>query len=170
MVNIVRHAYSMPRQSEHEEALKERSKLARSMQPFDWKQWDNGTYSGSEAWRWFDSVGATVMSVHYRCIRELDGTYTAGEYDEKTYDFVTTPFGAKYKAGIPTLAEAEAYCESLEAERDEDFYSNYDDVPTPQYWKGASRRTFKSAKRKFTMQERMALVDEVPEEDEDNLW
>lgn len=169
MVNIVKCAYGVPRHSEYEDTLRERSKLARSMQPFDWKQWDNGTYSGSEAWRWFDSHGAMVMRVYYRCIRELDGTYTAGEYDEKTYDFVTTPFGPQYRTGIPTLAEAEAYCESLEANRDEDFYSNYDDVPTPQYWREASRRTFKSAKRKFTMQERMALVDELPEDDDELL-
>lgn len=169
MVNIVKCAYGAPRHSEYEDTLRERSRLARSMQPFDWKQWDNGTYSGSEAWRWFDSHGAMVMRVYYRCIRELDGTYTAGEYDEKTYDFVTTPFGPQYRTGIPTLAEAEAYCESLEANRDEDFYSNYDDVPTPQYWREASRRTFKSAKRKFTMQERMALVDELPEDDDELL-
>lgn len=30
----------------------------------------------------------------------------------------------------------------------------------------SAHRTFKSAKRKFTMQERMALVDELPEDDE----
>lgn len=169
MVNIVKCAYGAPRHSEYEDALRKRSKLARSMQPFDWKQWDNGTYSGSEAWRWFDSQGAMVMSVHYRCIKELDGTYTAGEYDDKNYDFVETVFGQQYRTGIPTLEEAEAYCESLEANRSEDFYSNYDDVPTSQYWRGASRRTFKSAKRKFTMQERMALVDELPEDDDELL-
>lgn len=98
MVNIVKCAYGAPRHSEYEDTLRERSKLARSMQQFDCKQLDNGT-----------------------C--------TAGEHDEKPYGF----------------------------------------VPTPQYCKEASRRTFKSAKRKFTMQERMALVDELPEDDDELL-